>query len=199
MLQLPTTAELLTGVFLSLAALLAHGMPGVAPATAAQDRPTSQLNAERWRVRCVTGNSGQVLLDTTFVGRVKMRPGGILWQVSRETITRFDAGAGDRGKLGRRNYATADCLASAVPAGSDLIPRFNRPGRKAPAPRPTKRSREGGSDTTYQQDPRKEIPDEVLPDSMMRDAAPEGSDGRSLDTTETVMQEDSGRRDQVNR
>lgn len=128
-----------------------------------------QMNAATWTVQC-SGAGPTMLLDTTFVGRVRLRPGGIVWQVTRETLTPIDDGKGDRAELGRRNYATGDCIVVSRPARSDLIPRLNRPGR------PTDRGRRPQSDTGATEnrprpaDPRETVPEEALPDSLYRRA-----------------------------
>lgn len=130
-----------------------------------------QLNAATWTVQCTGGASPELLLDTTFVGRVKLRRGGIVWQVTRETLTPQNAGKGDRAELSRRNYATGDCVVVSRPAESDLIPRLNRPGRGA-----SYRMPEEGSDTAStdqertREDPRETIPEDALPDSTYRRA-----------------------------
>lgn len=179
-------------------ALLAHLVPGGLQTAGAQNRPSNQLHAERWRVQCFGGASGRVLLDTTFVGRVRMRRGGIIWQVDRATITQFDARGGGRGSLGRRNYSTADCVASAIPAETDLVRRFNRPGSNRAPPSRSERQRkaprrEQMPDTTSREDLRETLPEEVLPDSMKRGIPPEEPDGPNPDTTETMMRKEPGR------
>jgi hypothetical protein len=127
-----------------------------------------QLSAATWTVQCTGGAGPELLLDTTFVGRVRLRRGGIMWQVTRETLTPQDAGTGDRAELSRRNYATGDCVVMSSPAGSDLIPRLNRPGQGS-YQLPEERSDTASADQeTTREDPRGTVPEEALPDSMYR-------------------------------
>jgi len=128
------------------------------------------MNAATWTVRCTGGAGPTMLLDTTFVGRVRLRPGGIVWQVTRETLTPIDAGKGDRAELGRRNYATGDCIVVSRPARSDLIPRLNRPGSRTDQGGRPQRDTANTESIPGSEDPRETVPEEALPDSLYRRA-----------------------------
>jgi hypothetical protein len=133
----------------------------------AYGQASDPIRSETWTIECIT-DDGEKYVDTTFVGRVRMRGGGIEWQVARAAITGFERDAGYRPGFGRRNIVTGNCVAMASEAESDLEMDYNRPRSRRQEMRKDMMKREEEMMEEKFEDPRKHIPQEVLPDSLYR-------------------------------